>query len=192
MHRLARLFCLALPLALVDAVDNRGPGYADLRLSGGLAGTKAGQVAFGVICGDLSEGYEGSWAGLVFGGRLYAASGWRLDPADGGEQTRANLAGGQAVAGLGLTLGKRDHVELLALYGGGVWGNHLRSKDSDLVGHFKQMGGELGYYHTFARGFQIGATVGYSVLDAELDTGIGSATYAGRGFDAVLVIGRRF
>lgn len=180
---------LVLVAAALGAADE-GPIFADLRVQAGIAGSEGRRVAVGLICGDLSEGEHGAYAGMVLGVRLDAASG--RDATVDGEHVRLYTAGGQGLAGLGFTLGRQAHFEVLALVGGGICGDHTRSDQAGTVGHYRQVGGEVGWYHTFVGGCQLGALAGWSRFDTHLDNGTITGNASGSGVDAALSLGRRF
>jgi hypothetical protein len=184
------LIAVAMPLAALPAASqDLGPAYADLRVQGGIVDSAGSGLAAGIVCGDLSEGERGQYAGLVLGIRACASSGWRCS-GDGGE-IRLKAAGGEALGGLGFTTGAREHLEILALVGGGVCGDSAHPGGATEAGHYRQVGGEIGWYHTFHGGWQLGATAGYSRFSTHLDNGPVTGAVSASGVAAAAVLGYR-
>lgn len=178
--------------AAAMAATQEGPLYMDLRLQGGITGSQAQQVSIGFFGADLSEGERDGHYGLVLGVRACASTGWKTTEVDDSSKVTMHLAGGQALAGLAFEFGRRDTLELLGIYGAGIAGDHRTPSKADLVGHYREYGGEIGWQHLFGRHIVGGVTAGYSMVQIPIDNGTRGGEFAGSGIAVSFGMGYRF
>lgn len=192
----AAIRCLSpLLCGIIAAQAESRLEFVDLRLQGGLTESVGLGGALTLMCGNIGDknvaDEEPNDVGIVIGVRAGAN---RLKADDGVNTYRANIASIGALGGLGYYAGKRDHVELCVGYAIGhvtLADDHAGFSAND--GRSTTISGELGWYHTWKRGWQLGVLGGWSWTRFACNPGTASeSTAASYGVNIAGSLGYRF
>lgn len=188
--------CYSMAGTALHAADEDLPelAYGDLRLSGGAYANHWYDANLAIVAGNIGEKdphATDAWAdlGIVVGLQVSTA---RVPLSLVNDQSyKARLSGAMLLLGLGMYLDEEDHMEFLVGYGYG------RASDATVssfgsVGTYTSYEGQVGYYHTIAQHYQVGAYLGYVLDKVKLRGNPGSFTDNAQGVILNASIGYRF
>jgi hypothetical protein len=193
MRRTALIALLASASGLAHAES--ALSFVDLRVHGGLAQNDGAGGHLTLMAGDIGNKSQSvldldADMGIVIGLRadFTRVTAKITDVPD----TVTELGGGSFVGGLGFYVDKNSHVELLASYGKG-WTSTSGTPWGDRDGAYTTIAGELGWYYTMGKHYQLGVVAGWSQSKLKLDAvGGGKIDGVAQGVDAGVSLGYRF
>jgi hypothetical protein len=168
--------------------------FVDLRAHGGLAQSDGSGAHLTLMAGDIGNKNQhvvdlDADMGVVIGLRAdYTRVTAKI--ADNPDTT-TRLGGGSFVGGLGYYVDQNIHVELLGSYGKG-WTSISGTPWGERNGEYTTFAGELGWYYTMAKHYQLGVVAGWSLSKLRLDGTTGKIDGTAQGVDAAFSLGYRF
>jgi hypothetical protein len=195
---LLRALVPLLAAAACCAVDSESElTFIDLRAHGGLVDTTGHGAALTIMCGDIGDKDQhviDTWrdVGVVLGVRGLAEHvKAKLDV--GGPTLQENILGLNAMGGIGAYIDAENLLEIVAGYGFGQSSDGTAS-GFHKNGSTKQLSLEIGWYHTMAKHYQLGALIGFSHDTLKLDSPTGGAVFRAKsqGLDLAVELGYRF
>lgn len=189
------IFLLIMAMACCSGSTAEMREFVDVRMHGGLVENKNVGGGITLMAGNLGM-HDATIdvpddVGVVLGLRGSAS---RLRMADGDDDRDTNVANITGLIGFGYYINRTQHAELCLGYGRGLATDRAKHGGLHNDGKTTVWSGELGWYRTSKRGYQLGVLSGWSWTKADFnaDANLPKMTYASNGMNIAFSLGYRF